>query len=163
VSPGPLSLLLLLLLLLFGLPSSFMKPLSFPPLLGPSFEPCVGQTYLRWYMFGLFSFLPNHGFTLSLCYMMLWPKWVHGLWSQLKKIENIYICNQPMPWLHSSSCTHISPFVPYWQWNSTSQMIWSLRSCLLISLWIKFYEVLLQLVVFGKGGPSEIDIMGLIT
>jgi hypothetical protein len=42
-------------------------------------------------------------------------------------------------------------------------MIRSLRSCLLISLWIKFYQVLLQLVVFGKGGPSEIDIMGLIT
>lgn len=59
------------LFFLFGLPSSFMKPLSFPPLLGPSFEPCISQSSLRWYMFGFFFCLRNHGFTLSLCVCML--------------------------------------------------------------------------------------------
>jgi hypothetical protein len=87
-------------------------------------------------------FLPNVGFTLSSCvFMCVYVTWCcdqnecmdygHN-WRNKKN----YICSQHMPWLHSSSCTHISPFIPYWQWNSTSQMIRSLRSCLLISLWI---------------------------
>ncbi len=91
VSPNPLSLLLLLLLLLFGLPSSLMKPLSFPPLLGPSFEPCVGQTYLRWYMFGLFFFSSKPWFHFEFMLhdvvtkMSAWPM------VTIKENRNIYI------------------------------------------------------------------------
>ncbi len=90
--------IIIIIIILIWLIIIINDTIEFSTCFGPIFWTMCWSNLLEvvyvWFVFFLLPRMVSFWVYVCLCYTMLWPKWMHGLWSQLKKIENfIYVAN----------------------------------------------------------------------